>query len=197
MPVHETAVVAPTARVGATTRVWHFCHVMEHAHIGDHCVLGQNCFVGRGVRIGDRTRLQNNVSVYEGVTLEEDVFCGPSVVFTNVLRPRATLDRKAEFGATLIRRGATLGANATILPGITIGEFAFVGAGAVVTRSVPAHALVVGSPARQSGWVSRAGERLDFDAEGSARCPRTHEAYRLRAGRVELDETAGGARNGS
>jgi UDP-2-acetamido-3-amino-2,3-dideoxy-glucuronate N-acetyltransferase len=166
------------------TRIWHFCHVMEDAVIGRGCVLGQNCFVGSGVRIGDGSRLQNNVSVYEGVTLEEDVFCGPSVVFTNVSNPRAFVDRKTEFRKTRVRRGATLGANATLLPGITIGEYAFVGAGAVVTRDVLAHALVVGTPARQVGFVSRAGERLSFDADGHAVCPRTGARYALREGVV-------------
>jgi len=184
MSIHETAVVAPTARIGPGTRVWHFCHVMDDAVVGRGCVLGQNCFVGRGVKIGDGSRLQNNVSVYEGVTLEQDVFCGPSVVFTNVNNPRAFVDRKAEFRETRVRRGATLGANATLLPGVTIGEYAFVAAGAVVTRDVQAHALVVGTPARQVGFVSRAGERLVFDAEGRAACPRTGERYELREGSV-------------
>lgn len=184
MPIHETAFVSPSARIGSGTHVWHFCHVMDAAVIGNNCVLGQNCFVGRGVRIGNGTRIQNNVSVYEGVILEEDVFCGPSVVFTNVLNPRAAVDRKAEFRQTLVQRGATLGANATLLPGITIGEYAFVGAGAVVTRDVPAFALVLGAPARPAGFVSRSGERLEFDAQGHARCPRGGESYQLLDGGV-------------
>jgi UDP-2-acetamido-3-amino-2,3-dideoxy-glucuronate N-acetyltransferase len=188
MPVHPTAIIATTARVADSSHVWHFCHVMDDAVIGESCVLGQNCFVGRGVQIGDGTRIQNNVSVYEGVTLENDVFCGPSVVFTNVMNPRAGIDRKAEFRQTLVKRGATLGANATILPGVTIGEYAFVAAGAVVTRDVQSFALMLGTPARPAGFVSRAGERLEFDRQGIARCPRTEERYRLRDGVVTLDD---------
>lgn len=188
MAIHETSVVAANAVIGEGTHVWHFCHVMQDAVIGRNCVLGQNCFVGRGVRIGDGTRIQNNVSVYEGVTLEQDVFCGPSVVFTNVQNPRATVSRKSEFRRTLVRRGATLGANATLLPGITVGEYAFIGAGAVVTKDVPAYALVLGSPARRTGWMSRAGEHLEFDSHGSAHCPSTGETYRLHDGQVTLDK---------
>ena len=183
--VHPTALVDTGAEIGANTKVWHFCHVMRGAHIGADCMLGQNCFVASGARLGNRVRLQNNVSVYEGVELEDDVFCGPSVVFTNVARPRAFVARKAEYGRILVRRGATLGANCTVLPGLTVGEYAFVGAGAVVTRDVAPHALVFGTPARHTGWVSHSGERLEFDASGQARCPRTGQAYRLVQGSVE------------
>jgi UDP-2-acetamido-3-amino-2,3-dideoxy-glucuronate N-acetyltransferase len=185
MRIHESAVVDAGAKIGEGTHVWHFCHVMGGARLGVDCMLGQNCFVGRGVQIGDRVRIQNNVSVYEGVILEDDVFCGPSVVFTNVKNPRVEVDRKAEFLLTTVRRGATLGANATLLPGVTVGAFGFVGAGAVVTRDVAPYALVLGTPARQVGWVSRAGERLEFGANGQARCSRTGEAYRLVGDRVE------------
>jgi UDP-2-acetamido-3-amino-2,3-dideoxy-glucuronate N-acetyltransferase len=153
--------------------------------IGDGCVIGQGCFIAGGAIVGDRTRLQNNVSVFEGVELETDVFCGPSAVFTNVKNPRAHVRRRHEFLRTLVRRGATIGANATILPGVTIGEHAFVGAGATVTRDVPAFALVVGVPARAVGWMSRHGERLDFDARGVARCAATGDEYRLSRGSVE------------
>lgn len=157
---HETAIVDDGATVGPGTRIWHFTHVMPGARIGRDCVLGQNCFVARNVTIGDGVKIQNNVSIYEGVTLEDGVFCGPSVVFTNVVNPRSHVSRKDEYRATLVRRGATIGANATVVCGHTIGEFAFVGAGAVVTRDVPDHALMLGVPARSSGWVCRCGVRL-------------------------------------
>ncbi len=182
--VHPSAVVDPGASLGQGTKVWHFCHVMAGAVIGERCMLGQNCFVAGGVRLGDGVRVQNNVSLYEGVELEDDVFCGPSVVFTNVTHPRAFVSRREAFEKTLVRRGASLGANATVLPGVTVGEYAFVGAGAVVTSDVAPFALVVGVPARAVGWVSRAGERLTFDDAGSGVCPRTQTHYRLLAGRV-------------
>ncbi|MFO7179457.1 MAG: acyltransferase [Pseudomonadota bacterium] len=186
--VHPTAVVDPGAELGPGVHVWHFCHVMAGARIGPGAMLGQGCFVAGGVRIGARSRIQNNVSLYSGVELEEDVFVGPSAVFTNVRHPRAFVSRKSEFARTLVGRGATIGANATVLPGVTIGAYAFVGAGAVVTRDVAPFALVVGTPARPVGWVSRAGERLAF-TDGQARCPRTGERYRWIDGRVEpVDE---------
>lgn len=172
--VHPSAIVDDGATLGAGTNVWHFCHVMARARIGERCVLGQNVMVGPGVVIGNGVKLQNNVAVYAGVTLEDDVFCGPSSVFTNVLTPRAFVERKAEFMPTLVRRGATIGANATIICGVTIGSYAMVGAGAVVTRDVRDHALVVGNPARERGWVSRTGEVLGADLI----CPRTGERYR-------------------
>jgi UDP-2-acetamido-3-amino-2,3-dideoxy-glucuronate N-acetyltransferase len=174
--VHPTATVDPGASVGDEACIWHHTHVMEGARIGRAVMLGQGCFVGRGVTIGDRTRIQNHVSVFEGVELESDVFIGPVVVFTNVLRPRAFL--KQEFVRTLVRRGATIGANATILPGVEIGAYAFVGAATLVREDVPAHALVVGVPGRQIGWVGRQGEKLRIDGDIGV-CPVTGERYRM------------------
>ena len=165
---HPSAVIDPGATVGAGTRIWHWSHVMTGARIGRGCSLGQNVFVGTDVVIGDRVKIQNNVSVYEGVVLEDDVFCGPSMVFTNVINPRSQVSRKHEFRTTMVRRGATIGANATVICGHTIGQYAFVGAGAVVTRDVPDHALVVGVPARVVGWMCRCGLRLTFRAMRAA-----------------------------
>lgn len=175
--VHPTAVVDSGAEVGPGTKIWHFSHVMSGARIGRDCVLGQNVFVGRNVIIGDRCKIQNNVSVYQGVTLEEGVFCGPSMVFTNVINPRSEIERKDEFRPTLVKRSATLGANSTIICGVTIGRYAFVGAGAVVTKDVPDYALVVGVPARVAGWVCECGERLAFESEW-AQCGRCGKRYR-------------------
>ena len=158
--IHESSFVDAGAQVGPDTKIWHFCHVMPGAVIGERCSLGQNVVVMNGVRIGANVKIQNNVSVYEGVELEDDVFCGPSMVFTNVINPRSAVSRRGEYQRTLVRRGATLGANATIVCGVTIGEYAFVGAGAVVTSDVPAYALVTGVPARRAGWMSAAGHRL-------------------------------------
>jgi UDP-2-acetamido-3-amino-2,3-dideoxy-glucuronate N-acetyltransferase len=172
--VHPSAIIAADAELGAGTKVWQFCHVMAKARLGARCVLGQNVMIGPGVIIGDGCKLQNNVSVYAGVTLEDEVFCGPSCVFTNVLTPRAFIERKSEFLPTLVRRGATIGANATVICGVTIGCYAMVGAGAVVTRDVIDFALVIGNPARHKGWVSRTGEVLGPDLV----CPRTGERYR-------------------
>ena len=179
--IHPSAIVDEGAQLGEGTRVWHFVHVSAGARIGARCALGQGVFVGNDVRIGDNVRIQNNVSVYDAVTLEDDVFCGPSMVFTNVHNPRSAVPRKDEYRRTLVRRGATLGANCTIVCGTTIGEHAFVGAGAVVSRDVPAFARVVGVPARRVGWMSRHGERLALPASGSgtANCPATGDTYRL------------------
>ena len=179
--VHPSAIVDAGARIGAGTRVWHFAHVCAGARIGARCSLGQGVFVADDVTIGNNVKVQNQVSVFDAVTLEDDVFCGPGMVFTNVHNPRAAVVRKAEYRRTLVRQGATLGANCTIVCGVTIGRHAFVGAGAVVSRDVPDFALVLGVPAKQVGWMSRHGERLTF-VEGAASCPATGERYALHDG---------------
>ncbi len=177
--VHPTAVVDEPVTIGAGTKIWHFCHVMSGACLGERCNLGQNVFIAGGVVIGSNCKIQNNVSVYAGVELEDDVFCGPSCVFTNVSNPRSQIVRHAQYERTLVRRGATIGANATIICGITLGRYAFVAAGAVVTRDVPDYALVMGVPARQHGWMSRHGHRLQNpDAEGVMVCPESGWRYK-------------------
>jgi UDP-2-acetamido-3-amino-2,3-dideoxy-glucuronate N-acetyltransferase len=186
--IHPSAIVDEGAVLGPGTRVWHFSHVCGGARIGAGCSLGQNVFVGNDVVVGDRVKVQNNVSIYDAVTLEDEVFCGPSMVFTNVYNPRAGIERKNQYRRTLVRRGASIGANATIVCGVTIGEFAFIGAGAVVKRDVPDFALMAGVPARQIGWISRFGERLTLPlaGDGEAECARTGDVYLLRDGVCSL-----------
>jgi len=180
--IHPTAIVDEGVVVGQDTKIWHFCHVLGGTTIGPNSVFGQNVMAGPNVIIGSGVKIQNNVSIYAGVTLEDDVFCGPSMVFTNVLTPRAFVERKDEFRPTLVRKGASIGANATIICGVTIGRFAMIGAGAVVTRDVPDHALIVGAPAQQIGWVGQSGDRLGDDLI----CPRTGEQYVVGENGLEL-----------
>lgn len=182
--IHPTAVIDEGCTIGEGTRIWHFSHVMHGARVGKSCNIGQNVVISPGAIVGDRVKIQNNVSVYTGVTVENDAFLGPSCVFTNVINPRSFISRKDEFRPTIVRRGASIGANATIVCGNEIGEYAMVGAGAVVTKDVPPYSLWVGNPARQAGWVSRAGHKLDFN-DGMAVCPETGAHYRLADGRVE------------
>ena len=184
--IHPTAIVDPGATIGQDCRIWHWVHVSAGAVIGDRCSLGQNVYVGNAVVIGHNCKIQNNVSVYDAVTLEDDVFCGPSMVFTNVYNPRSAVVRKHEYRPTLVKKGATLGANCTIVCGVTIGEFAFVGAGAVINRDVKPYALMAGVPARHLGWMSEHGERLDLplSGDGVATCPATGLQYQLKSGVV-------------
>lgn len=186
--IHATAIVDDGAQIGEGTRIWHWVHISAGARIGQNCSFGQGVFVGNDVVVGNNVKVQNNVSIYDAVTLEDDVFCGPSMVFTNVYNPRSNVVRKTEYRRTLVRRGATIGANATIVCGCEIGDYAFVGAGAVVNRDIPAHALVVGVPARQIGWMSRFGERLELPLTGSgeAVCPHTGERYVLQNGQLDV-----------
>jgi len=189
--IHETAIVDEGATIGAGTRIWHWVHVCGEAVIGENCSLGQNVFVGNKVYVGNGVKIQNNVSIYDEVTLEDDVFCGPSMVFTNVYNPRSAIVRKEEYRPTLVKKGATLGANCTIVCGVTIGRYAFIGAGAVVTRDVPDYALVVGVPGRQRGWVSEYGESLDLPLKGfgEATCPHKKQRYRLNETVLECVES--------
>ena len=175
--VHSSAYVDAPCHIGKGTRIWHFCHIMAHASIGKNCTLGQNVFIASHVLIGNNVKIQNNVSVYTGVELEDDVFCGPSCVFTNVVNPRSQIVRHGQYQRTRVRRGATIGANATIICGITIGRYAFVGAGAAVRRDVPDYALMLGVPARQTGWMSRHGHRLQQDPTGQWICPESGWCY--------------------
>ena len=188
--VHPTAVIDPGATIGTGTKIWHFCHVMGSAVIGKNCSLGQNVFVADGVHLGNRNKVQNNVSIYTGVICEDDVFLGPSMVFTNVLNPRSAVERKTEYQQTYVEKGVTIGANATIVCGHRIGCYAFIGAGAVITKEVAPYALVIGNPGAQIGWMSEHGQRLHFDAQGLAICPESGWKYLMKDG-VVYKSTAG------
>jgi len=177
---HPTAVIDEDCLIGDGTRIWHFSHVMSHCTIGKNCNLGQNVVVSPQVILGDNVKVQNNVSIYTGVVCEDDVFLGPSMVFTNVINPRSAVVRKDQYKQTLVKKGASIGANATVICGNEIGEYALIGAGAVITKPVAPYALVVGNPARQIGWVSEYGHRLDFDDQGNAVCPETKQRYQLK-----------------
>lgn len=178
---HETAVIDEGCHIGSGTKIWHFTHIMKGCKIGEHCNLGQNVVVSPDVILGNNVKVQNNVSIYTGVICEDDVFLGPSMVFTNVINPRSRILRRDQYMTTLVKKGASIGANATIVCGNEIGEFAFIGAGAVVTKNVPAYALIVGNPGRQAGWMSEYGHRLHFDDQGYAVCPESGEKYHLTA----------------
>lgn len=182
---HETAVIDDGCTIGRGTKIWHFTHVMPNCKIGEKCNIGQNCVISPDVVLGNNVKVQNNVSVYTGVICEDDVFLGPSMVFTNIINPRSAVIRREQYVKTLVRKGATIGANATIVCGNTLGEFCMIGAGAVVTKAVPPYALVVGNPARQIGWVSEYGHTLDFDENGIAICPESREKYQLHTNSVK------------
>lgn len=186
--VHESSYVDSDVVIGQGTKIWHFCHILSDTTIGEGCSFGQNCVSGPKVRIGNGVKVQNNVSIYEGVEIEDDVFLGPSMVFTNVINPRAFVQRKEEFKKTLLKKGCSVGANATIVCGVTIGEYALIGSGAVVNRDVKPHALMVGVPARQIGWVSKAGNTLKFDADNVAVDPFDHSRYRLQNNTLTIIE---------
>ncbi|MFQ9145419.1 MAG: acyltransferase [Odoribacter splanchnicus] len=181
---HETAVIDENCQIGEGTKIWHFSHIMTGCVIGTNCNIGQNVVISPEVVLGNNVKVQNNVSVYTGVTCEDDVFLGPSCVFTNVTNPRSAVNRKSQYAGTHVGKGATIGANATVVCGHDIGAYAFIGAGAVVTKHVPDYALLVGNPARQLGWMSEYGHRLYFDNEGIAECPESHEKYQLKDGKV-------------
>ena len=183
---HPTTIIDEGSQIGKNSKIWHFSHVMSGAIIGENCIIGQNVFIASGVVVGNGVKIQNNVSLYTGVIIEDDVFLGPSMVFTNVLNPRSFIERKSEFRQTTIQKGATVGANATIICGNEIGEYAFIGAGAVVTKTVKPFALVLGNPARQTGWVSRNGIKLDFAGGNMATCPEAGETYVLEKENVSL-----------
>jgi UDP-2-acetamido-3-amino-2,3-dideoxy-glucuronate N-acetyltransferase len=182
--VHDTAVVDEGCEIGAGTKIWHFSHVMPHCKIGENCNIGQNVVISPEVVLGKNVKVQNNVSIYTGVTCEDDVFLGPSMVFTNVINPRSAVNRKNQYSKTIVKEGASIGANATIVCGHDIGRFAFIGAGAVVTKHVPDYALVMGNPAKQTGWMSEFGHKLDFSKGITATCPESGEKYILKEGRV-------------
>jgi UDP-2-acetamido-3-amino-2,3-dideoxy-glucuronate N-acetyltransferase len=176
---HETAVIDEGCKIGKGTRIWHFSHIMKGSEIGENCNIGQNVVISPDVKLGNNLKIQNNVSVYTGVTCEDDVFLGPSMVFTNVINPRSAVNRQNEYMQTVVKKGATIGANATIICGHDIGEYAFIGAGAVVTKEVKAYSLVLGNPAKHAGWMSEYGHRLYFDEKGEAICPESNEKYKL------------------
>ncbi|MBQ7448635.1 MAG: N-acetyltransferase [Paludibacteraceae bacterium] len=184
--IHPSAFVDEGSQIGEGTHIWHFSHIMSNCRIGEQCNIGQNVVISPDVVLGRNVKVQNNVSVYTGVICEDDVFLGPSMVFTNVINPRSHVSRKSEYRQTLLKKGCSVGANATIVCGHTIGEYALIGAGTVVTKDIPAYALVVGNPARQIGWVSRYGEKLHFDDNGFATCPATGEKYQLKDGECTL-----------
>ncbi len=177
--VHPSAIIDEGAQIGSGTRIWHFCHLMSTCKLGENCILGQNVYIDSNVIVGNGVKIQNNVSVYNGVIIEDDVFLGPSMVFTNVINPRSFIERKSEFKKTIVQKGATIGANATIICGIEIGKYAMIGAGSVVTKSVADFALMMGNPAKQTGWVSMAGLKLKFDSDNRAKCPQTGDIYTL------------------
>ena len=181
---HETAIIDEGCRIGAGTKIWHFSHIMPNCVIGERCNIGQNVVISPEVVLGNNVKIQNNVSVYTGVTCEDDVFLGPSMVFTNVTNPRSAVNRRSQYAKTHVGKGATIGANATVVCGHDIGAYAFIGAGAVVTKTIPPYALVVGNPSRQIGWMSEYGHRLHFDADGHATCPESGEHYQLKDGKV-------------
>ncbi len=181
---HETAVIDEGCQIGEGSKIWHFSHIMSNCTLGKKCNIGQNVVVSPDVVLGDNVKVQNNVSIYTGVICEDDVFLGPSMVFTNVVNPRSNVNRRGQYSGTLVKEGASIGANATIVCGHDIGKFAFIGAGAVVTKEIPNYALVVGNPAKQIGWMSEYGHRLDFDDEGLAQCPESKETYQLKDGIV-------------
>lgn len=181
---HETAIIDEGCRIGAGTKIWHFSHIMPNCVIGERCNIGQNVVISPEVVLGSNVKIQNNVSVYTGVTCEDDVFLGPSMVFTNVTNPRSAVNRRSQYAKTHVGKGATIGANATVVCGHDIGAYAFIGAGAVVTKTIPPYALVVGNPSRQIGWMSEYGHRLQFDKDGFATCPESGERYQLKDGKV-------------
>lgn len=183
--VHETAIVGENCSIGSGTKIWHYTHIMSNATLGEKCNLGQNCFIASDVVLGNNVKVQNNVSVYAGVVCEDDVFLGPSMVFTNVINPRSAVNRRGEYARTLVKRGTTIGANATIVCGNDLGEYCFIGAGAVITKEVKPYALMVGNPAKQIGWMSEYGHRLDFNEKGEATCPESKTKYKLENNQVQ------------
>jgi len=185
---HETVIIDDPVEIGDGTKIWHFSHISKNAKIGKNITIGQNVFIGKGIVIGNKCKIQNNVSVYEGVTLEDEVFCGPSCVFTNVNNPRSNISRKNEYQKTLVKQGATLGANCTVICGVTIGAHAFIGAGSVITKDVPSYALMIGVPGIQIGWISKFGEKLDLPLTGKAEtiCKHTKQKYQLDINKVKL-----------